>query len=192
MVMDLGEEDEINTTFKDLDLCFIRLSLTNQFKLRSAGKVPATYTRAYDVGDMVKTTGYGLFFNPKYLQPIESYGRIMVKQHLKLQDTDSHTTPVLVVTSASCWNGSSGGGLFKDEKLVGLICSNAQIKVHNPNTNDFHTEKLPKLCFILPVEVVLACFAVATQSYREFGLNLEVKNAWNLVDNHRTRFAAKL
>lgn len=182
--LELTKEDKMITVFKEIDLAFIRLSLTNQFMIANKDHHPLAYTLDYDINDTVHSVGYGLFFNSKLIKPIDSHGILLAKRTSKLQETDTLRIPSMIITSASCWNGSSGGALLKQDKLIGLICSNAQIKSFDVNLNEFKSEKVSRLCFILPIEVILECFKMVKHKTK-FLLNYEFKNLWNLQDKFK-------
>lgn len=184
-VMEVDEEKII--PFKDADLAFIKLSFKNQFKLQNSHVKPVNYTLDYDINDQVNTVGYGLFFNEKFLQPIDSRGKIIMKKQIPLRVNDGVSIPGVVLTSAPCWNGSSGGGLFKDGQFIGVICSNAQIKTFNSTLQKYETEKLSQLCFILPIEVILQCYE-SLESGSGIQISHQFKQLWNLLDNHRDNY----
>lgn len=182
--LDVTNDTMIN--FEDIDLCFVKLSLGNQFKLKSCSNFqPIGYSTDYSVNDTVSTIGYGLFFDTSQISPIRSHGHILAKRNLRFHNESR--VPSLVITSAGCWNGSSGGGLFKDEKLIGLICSNAQINVLDVNTNEEIHEKLSKFCFILPIEIILICFECVKTS-QDVSIHNEFKQWWNLSTTHYNRY----
>lgn len=183
-VMDVSEDTVYD--FKLIDLSFIKLSLKNQFKLKNCNLFqPITYTLDYSVNDEVTTVGYGLFFNHEKLTPIHSQGHILAKQALRFHNNSKVTS--LVITSAGCWNGSSGGGLFKGQNLLGLICSNAQINQINLDTNQEFSEKLTKFCFILPIEIIMICFEHIKQN-QQVAINEEFLQWWGLATTHTDTF----
>lgn len=185
--LQLTKNDYVITKFKDIDLAFIQLSLSNQFKLSNKSYSPINYTLDYDVSDDVHSVGYGLFFNEDMVQPIDSQGLLLAKRSSALQINKALRVPAMLITSASCWNGSSGGALLKRDNFIGLICSNAQIKNFDVRLNDFKSEKLSTLCFILPIETILECFKMV-KLHTEFELHYEFKNLWNLQDTFKNYY----
>lgn len=183
----LSEKDTIITPHSKLDLSFIKLSIENCRILNTVDNIlPVEYEVNYHMGDSVSAIGYGLYFNNLVLEPLESTGSISTIYSLPLYKDSYKDVRSMVVTSSSCWNGSSGGGLFKrsSNKLIGIICSNAQIilptfdDVSNSNT----TEKLSKLSLCIPIEVILHCYENLLNTEPE--LNDKIGDMWNLVPYH--------
>lgn len=178
----IKDKSSIITPFDTLDISMIKLSLIDQFKIMNSGNKPCKYTTDYKVDDEVSAVGYGLFFHPDYCQPIKSFGQITNIKQLKLPEP----TNALINTSSSCWNGSSGGGLFKNEQLIGIICSNAQVKYLDLTTNIEQLEKLTKLSFILPIDVILKIF------HKELEMTKDFEDLWQLLPKHKDIIQLKL
>lgn len=181
------DKDTINIPYKHLDLAFIKLSDANQFILQQSRFTPIKQnTHLYSIGDMVSTVGFGLFFNSNHVKPIESKGRILNKFDLPYF-VNSKSAPVILITSSSCWNGSSGGALVNEHnELLGIICSNATIKL--PNLDGKGTEetfeKLLKFSLILPIEIINECYETMDVK-QKLHLNYKIDKVWNLDSYHR-------
>lgn len=179
------DKDTIIIPYKYLDLAFIKLSDANQFILQESRFSPINLnSHPYNIGDEVSTIGYGLFFNNRHVKPIESKGRILNKFELPYFVSSVEKSPVVVITSSSCWNGSSGGALVnKHNELLGIICSNATINLPDFGEGEAF-EKLLRFSLILPVEMI-------NESYRtmhvkeKLHLNYKIDKIWNLDSYHR-------
>ncbi|EGW30372.1 uncharacterized protein SPAPADRAFT_157314 [Spathaspora passalidarum NRRL Y-27907] len=139
-----------------------------------------------DVGEVVHTLSYGLFFNPNYIHPIQSEGIVNCVYELPVkEDSDLHVNSV-IISSASSWNGSSGGGLFNNTgEFLGLICSNAQVKQPVlPDSCDM-TEKLPKFSFILPVDIIEYFYnEIITHGITTVDISDKISDIWKLKSFH--------
>lgn len=190
----LTNEDVVITPYEQLDLSFIKLSFANQKRLMDIDNIaPIEYDYFYLTGEPVSTIGFGLYFNNLYVEPLESTGNISAKHSLPLYKGDNATLPCIIVTSASCWNGSSGGGLFKQSsnQLVGLICSNAQVILPAlGEEEDENTEKLSKTVLCIPIEVINSCYEnLHTTDKSE--LNDRIGHTWNLIPYHNDIIVSK-
>lgn len=173
--------------FKNLDLVFIRIS-DEQKKL--IGSSPAKLGESRFKSE-VCSVGYGLFYNDQLHRPLISTGHVSALKLTRAFRTGP-VIPTMTIASSSCWNGSSGGGLFNsDQELVGIICSNAQVFI--PSTerdrrktkklgNVKQTEKVPLFCLSIPIELVMACYD-HTQIKRKQYLLQSVIDLWNLEQN---------
>lgn len=176
-------EDVITTPFTKIDLSFIKLSARNQHTLSRAGISPVQKAAGCNIGDKVTTVGYGLFFHPQHVTPIESTGHVSTMLRLPYYITDREEKPVIIITSASCWNGSSGGALFDSRgHLLGIICSNATVKLPAFDEREQQLEKLPKFSLVLPIDLVNECYHHPTKVRT---LNHKINMTWNLDAYHR-------
>ncbi|KAK6203389.1 uncharacterized protein RJT21DRAFT_113296 [Scheffersomyces amazonensis] len=175
LILTITNDDEIITPFDGIDLSFIKLCPSNIFILHSKSSLkPVTKSESYSIGQRVCSRGFGLFNNLTHISPLQSEGIINSKILLPLTKK-SPKTSCMIITSSSCWNGSSGGGLFlkKSNDFIGLICSNAQIKIPNlldenydpkarikypDGKDDDLIEKLSKFSLVLPIEVIDYCY----------------------------------
>ncbi|CUM47591.1 unnamed protein product [Debaryomyces tyrocola] len=191
----LTNEDVVITPYEQLDLSFIKLSFANQKRLKDIDNIaPVEYDYFYLAGELVSTIGFGLYFNNLYVEPLESTGNISVKYSLPLYKGDNTTLPCIIVTSASCWNGSSGGGLFKQStnELVGLVCSNAQVILPalGEEEGEKTTEKLSKTVLCIPIEVINSCYE-KLHSTDKLELNDRIGHTWNLIPYHNDIIVSK-
>lgn len=186
----LGPDDEVVVPYNNLDLVFVKISPQNQLHFSQVKTARTSETRV-SKGDVVRAAGYGLFVNKGQLEPLISEGRIS-----GIVSTcpfpNSKKMPCMLIASSSCWNGSSGGGLFDSHgNLVGILCSNAQVFV--PSVGDEQqTEKVPLFALCIPIELVMACYE------RRFGNEMsqnesnvllrEVEHVWQLKSTHRDMY----
>ena len=190
----LTSEDVVITPYEQLDLSFIKLSFANQKRIKEIGNIaPVEYDYFYLTGEPVSTIGFGLYFNNLYVEPLESTGNISTKYSLPLYKGDDTTLPCIIVTSASCWNGSSGGGLFKQStnELVGLVCSNAQVILPAfDEEGENKTEKLSKTVLCIPIEVINSCYE-NLHFADKLELNDRIGHTWNLIPYHNDIIVSK-
>lgn len=193
--INLTNKDELFTPYDQLDLSFIKLSHENQEKLKKIDSLtPIECDYFYLTGEPVTTIGFGLYFNNLYVEPLQSNGNISAKYSLPLYNGNTSTLPCIIVTSASCWNGSSGGGLFKQStnQLVGLICSNAQVVIPDfgDNKKENTTEKLSKIVLCIPIEVINDCYK-NLHNTEKLELNDRIGQTWNLIPYHNDIIVSK-
>lgn len=189
-VVRFGPDDRVVVPYNNLDLAFVKLSLQTQVHL-SAVKTATIGEAKTEKGDLVRAVGYGLFVNKRQLEPLISEGHISaVVKTCPFPNSDKMLC--MLVASSSCWNGSSGGGLFDSSgNLVGILCSNAQVFVPRVGEEQI-TEKVPLFALCIPIELVSACYE------RKLGNNmlqdesnllpLEVEHMWQLKSTHRDRY----
>lgn len=183
-VLTLTLEDVVSTPFPTLDVAFITLSHQNRARLKELRFHPVTYSFNYSIGDEVMAVGYGLFFNKLHVSPLSSKGHISAKIERPFFE-GSKRAPCMIVTSSSCWNGSSGGGLFdQNGSMVGMICSNAQVKLSHRGQNGEKTEKIPSLSFCIPIELILAAYR-NNHGGLKTDLNRNIECLWALGSEHR-------
>ncbi|KAI5969824.1 hypothetical protein CANMA_001114 [Candida margitis] len=189
----------------DLDLAFIQIDKIASASLIQNGFHPITFPPSSGnvvIEDPVYTVSFGLFLDPWHLQPLTSHGIINCiyrsgggqldqkqKQKQGGDDADDSSavrgTAGLIIASASCFNGSSGGALFTSgsNELIGMICSNAKVykpkpypkphsqghehpqpqeqKEHHKSgmlTSGKDTEKLTTFTFVLPIDLIEYCY----------------------------------
>lgn len=178
----LSVEDNIITPFPELDLTFIFLSPRH---LAALGKVRDLKPSSSDVNSTAYSVGYGLFFSQRQTAPLLAKGHISALSSLPFT-IDESPIETMIVTSAPCWNGSSGGALVDSENnLVGIICSNAQVRIPEvAGTTTGRTEKLCTFCMCLPIALVLrsleSCKALMSPQ-----LNPDIAKLWTLSAIHK-------
>lgn len=189
-VVRLDNTDEVIVPFKSLDLAFIQLSQKHQNQLAHVKPPSLSFSSGLKIGDRVLSSGYGLLLNRDFADPIQSAGHVSSKLELK-PFHDSPKIPCMLITSSSCWNGSSGGGLFNERGcLVGIICSNAQVFVPALNGDVISkTEKVPLFCLSIPLELILECYQKkVVESVGNYTLDSRVEKAWKLETFHQDIF----
>ncbi|CAH2352231.1 hypothetical protein CLIB1423_06S01750 [[Candida] railenensis] len=192
-----SSSDQIITPFNNLDISFIKLSKQNQKVIASMGNlhpVQKGLPGDYKVGDTVTTVGFGLFLSKAISQqPLSSQGVISSIARFPIFEgtPSSDITPSLIVTSSSCWNGSSGGGLFdiKYNKLLGMICSNAEVNIpeilfDGPRSVLAKTEKVSKFSLCIPIEVINELSNYIQRCNKYDKINNRISNAWKLLPTH--------
>lgn len=180
----LSLDDRVIVPYPELDLAFVELSLLNQMNVSHFQPVKLGNEEA-EVQDEVYTAGYGLILNETSLKPLVSRGHISSKTSLPCFE-NGPKSPCMLINSSLCWNGSSGGGLFNNQgRLVGLICSNAQVFVPVvTGERSSKTEKVPLFCLCIPIELILECYKLKVLNDLESKLKEEVGRTWRLESNH--------
>lgn len=188
-------EQNIIIPHPDLDLAFIQIDQRASLLLLENGFRPITPVSSIEKGpddaivegDAVYTQSFGLFFDPLYLQPLKSHGIIncVYRHEVGVENDSASIGPGLIIASASCYNGSSGGGLFTvaNDHLVGMICSNAKVykptpqdqdeqhkqqeQLNTPTSGKHDTEKLTTFTFVLPIGVIDYCYRQLYQQNKQ-------------------------
>ncbi|CAK7892997.1 hypothetical protein CAAN1_01S12662 [[Candida] anglica] len=188
--------DQIVTPFESLDLSYIKLSTANQQVLQSVDNISPSRRGEYSVGDKAHTVGFGLFLSPTLnllgndLQPIVASGVISTVSSLPFFSDSKRKYPILMITTSSCWNGSSGGGLFSNGNLIGVICSNAQVRLPEILlSNDAKayipsTEKISKFSLCIPIELIDLLYTHIMQEGTERRISKRVVDTWKLAQTH--------
>lgn len=185
----LGPDDQIIFPSEGLDLAFILLSPSHQMELAYILPANLGLSDHLKQGNVVRTAGYGLLLNENGLTPLISEGHISSKVSLR-PFLQSEPIPCMIIASARCWNGSSGGGLFNSKKeLVGIICSNAQVYVPSIHGNQLpKTEKVPLFALCIPIELVIECYQRKVLGRDHSVLLKEVEQIWKLDVPHKDIF----
>ncbi|CAN3376014.1 hypothetical protein DIRU0_E19790 [Diutina rugosa] len=172
----LDDDDEIITPDPELDLSFIILSPRNRAIVAPWTPI-TTSTTETTRGQPVYSLSFGLVYSTHQTAPLVSQG--IVNTVYTIDDIDA-----MMVTSARCWNGSSGGGLFSaDHEFIGLISSNAEVRapvwVGQPAHERLH--KLPELSIALPVGLIEYCWRHRVQPR----VPSSVHRLWQLLPSHQ-------
>lgn len=180
--------DNVAIPFENLDLAFIRLSEETQAHFAGIQPTKMAFADNLHVGDPVTTAAYGLIYNLKNTEALRSSGYVSAKIS-QTPFENSPKVPCMIISSAACWNGSSGGGLFNSRgSLVGIICSNAQVFVPGLNGDvASKTEKVPLFCLCIPLELVLECYRVV-ELQEAATLHPHVEKIWKLESFHEDVF----
>ncbi|ODV81852.1 uncharacterized protein CANTADRAFT_24623 [Suhomyces tanzawaensis NRRL Y-17324] len=180
----------ISTPSQALDLVFIKVDPQNILKLDAyiSSNEPNPSSLNVCTGDKVTSYSYGLFFNPNDITPLVSTGIINTMLALPVGaklGAKHKTITSMIVTSSSCWNGSSGGGLFNSEgRLVGLICSNAQVSVPSLEEGTPPASvKIPQISFVLPIDLINYCY-VQDMNRTKLEISSDIGNLWQLKQFH--------
>lgn len=179
------KRSNIKVPFGNLDLVFIILP---EHQKDSLSLLPADVGTSLYKGK-VYSVGYGLFYNEQIRRPLISKGQISTMKLTRALRTGS-VIPTMTIATSSCWNGSSGGGLFNSkDKLVGIICSNAQVFVPSAENNTSsrtrtskQSEKVPSFCLSIPIELVMACYDLIIHQKKGYLLKPAI-DLWNLEQN---------
>lgn len=158
----------ISIPFKDIDLAFLKLQ-TPASKEFSPAKFTSNPT--IKLHDPVLSIGYGMIYphSMHEIQPIQSTG--IISKVVRM-----NSSPVLLITSAGCWNGSSGGALFDASmSLIGIMTSNGRM--------DDTGEIIPTMSFILPIQIISKARALL-KSKSQSTLDPKISKLWKLQPTH--------
>lgn len=182
--------DKILNPVEHLDLTFILLSPENKHALSKIIPIELSFWKN-ESSDYVYTVGFGLFLTTS-LTPLVSKGHISTLLRLVpfKEPKMAFQSKILcmLITSSSCWNGSSGGGLFTPEgKFLGLVSCNAEVRIpSNTKGNVTRSEKIPLLTFCIPSNLILECYRLTVVDHNtKITLNDDVVKAWNLETYHK-------
>lgn len=184
------ELDILGNPLNGLDIVFFRLK-----KSISKPRPVTLYQGSYNVGQAVRSLGYGLIYPHRTgdlpFQPLSSNGIVSraISMDLCQQmdpstmsvDVDSPSTnnniPVLLVSSAGCWNGSSGGALFdtKTGHVISMMTSNGRV-------NDTG-EVIPQMAFSLPSNIVQYAWDLLRRGETKT-VSSRVTALWQLEETH--------
>lgn len=191
VILTLTQDDLIFTPFKAIDLSFIKLSPKNLSLLTNSNKdyEPVKPTYDYKVGQKVTSKSFGLFLNTTNVKALESKGIVNSIFQLALHDDGKATINSVIITSSSCWNGSSGGAIHlnSDNSFIGIICSNAQVKLPllDVELEEDKIEKLLRFSFVLPVQLIDYSYNyVMNKSAGPVHLSGQIRDSWQLKTFH--------
>lgn len=193
--MSLLSRDEVIVPYQELDLAFIMLSEENQLRMSSIAPVKMAFSEFVTATEPVYTAGFGLMLDRKNLTPLMSKGHISTKVSLQPFEFSPKKVPCMIIASASCWNGSSGGGIFNARgSFFGLISSNAQVFVPSiTGEASSLTEKIPQFCLCIPLELIMECYRVRVdQNWKHAALNEKVGKTWKLEAYQEDTFEREL
>jgi S1-C subfamily serine protease len=176
--MKLTDVEVLPCPLVGFDLCFLRLKEPS-FDLTPAkiSESVVSEMKSFKVGESIRSVGYGLFFddNTKELRPFISEGNINSIVQKKLDQPNS-VDETLMIVSAACWNGSSGGGLFNDAgELVGIMTSNGKLS---------SGEVMPNFTLAIPVNIVTKCLRMLNGGVKPIALQHLVEPLWSLKSLH--------
>lgn len=183
----ISQEDEIFVPFKSIDLAYIRLRRESSTILATAGLILPNIDYNYEIGDSVTAIGYGLYYNESLLSPLQTIGHVLAKHKLRLFEDSAEVSTTLLVTSSSCWNGSSGGALIsrKTGALIGLICSNIEVALPEPMVlPENKIEKVPNFAFAIPIEVIVQGLKLCREDSGLRRMNPHIEKMWTITPYH--------
>lgn len=132
-------------------------------------------------GTAVRSVGYGLFY-PQSLdedfRPLSSTGILARVFSMPVVDGDDAAAPALVVSSAGCWNGSSGGAVLDERtgKVVGVMMSNGKDQISG--------EVLPDMSFVIPANLVRRAL-VLLRDGRSVSCTPQSRKLWKLRETYK-------
>lgn len=164
-----------------VDLVFLRLTKNLPGKYK-----PVPLNCSVSPGQSVYSVGYGLFYPQKLgpaLQPLYSQGVIANEGKAQLLANNKEHGSSMLVSTAACWNGSSGGGLFNENnELVGLMASNARDETTGKIMQD--------MSFVIPASVVQKALDLLNSASNDSS-STQFRDLWMLKPTHldtRQRF----
>lgn len=182
----LSDVELISCPILGYDLCFLKLRSPSQF-LKPA-KICKSYKaqlESLQIGKPVKSVGYGLIYShdAESSVPFHSEGFINTLVPLTLNDY-GYQEPALIIASAGCWNGSSGGGLFSEVgELIGVMTSNGKLTTG---------EILPNFTLVVPITVIEKSLFMIENELPQVDLKQKVSDLWMLKNTSLNRVITKL
>lgn len=134
-------------------------------------------------GQAVESYGFGLMYPTAPLRPVQplfSRGHISSAVKMSLDGKPSKDNAMLCST-AHCWNGSSGGGVFdtKSGELVGIMASNGKVD---------DGIIVPDMAFVIPACGVIDKAIKLKQKGKQGKVGDRVKDLWALRETHESVF----
>lgn len=172
------------------DLSFIKLRSPNFDLIPTRLASSFSYNDPVYISQPVKTIGHGLFYSrhPQELKPFHSEGIVNTIRNTPLDSYNTTSFPAMLIVSAGCWNGSSGGGIFNEgNELVGIMTSNGKLS---------NGEILPNFTLGIPVTVIEKAFYMLLNGLTPVDYSTVVEQLWSLRNTHEARtigeFSSKL
>ncbi|ONH69781.1 Peroxisomal leader peptide-processing protease [Cyberlindnera fabianii] len=107
------------------------------------------------------------------LQPDES--TMLFTKIWKVSDQE---TKSMIIASAGCWNGSSGGGLFnQNNELVGIMTSNGKLSCG---------EVMPNFTLAIPINIIEKSRFMLENNLPSVDLKQKVGDLWSLRETHNS------
>lgn len=148
-------------------------------------------------GEEINDGKLNLNLNPMdFLQPLISQGVISTLISLPLFPPNTKNMiqnpnlPIMAISSAGCWNGSSGGGLFNsNNELIAMLTSNGKLESTG--------EILPFLSLGIPIYGIIDYgfnlinaknnlgLNVCIYDDKEIKINSDIKKCWDLKPTHK-------
>lgn len=183
--------ENLGNPLEGLDMVFFRL--TKPISSRRKANPVTLYKGEYKVGQRVRSLGYGLIYPHQTgnlpFQPLTAHGVVSKCLSMDLYrqldqstmsvvvDEETNEVPVLLVSTAGCWNGSSGGALFDLETghVISMMTSNGRV-------NDTG-EVIPQLAFSLPSNILEYALTLVRKGIHKKVSN-RVTQLWQLDETH--------
>jgi S1-C subfamily serine protease len=165
------------TPLLGFDLCFMKLKNPSRIKLPLPVKMVNNFSKPLKVGQMVKSIGHGLFYskNLTELKPFHSEGVLNSLISIDLDGSVNEDLSLLLV-SASCWNGSSGGGLFNEaNELIGIMTSNGKLSTG---------EILPNFTLGIPINIIEKSYFMLSNGLDPIDVKQQIDDLWSLKNTH--------
>lgn len=168
----------LGSPIKGIDMSFLRISSPQPW-LAQYSPVAISPLNVEPM-EQVRSVGFGIFY-PHMMgntfSPLHSEGILSRVFYLPLTDSTKTPVPVMLVSSAGCWNGSSGGAVFskKTDKLVGLMSSNGK----EGQTGAV----IPEMAFVIPAHLV-ELGRVLIDKQKQITATDRVRNLWQLRETH--------
>lgn len=174
-----GQSVDVRTAVSPLegiDLVVLNLVRKVDFKPVQISSTPLVK------GDKLTSIGYGIFYplSMDSIFPLYSTGIVSKVVNMRLYDDSTESMPALIAASSGCWNGSSGGGVFRQgtNELVGLMSSNGRVLESG--------EIIPTMSFVIPVELVQEAIGL-WRNGKTKTINERVERLWTLRATHRVK-----
>lgn len=183
------ELTEIGNPLPGIDIMFFKVNWDGS---KPEGVHAAELYRGttYKHGQEIYSMGYGLIY-PRMagghrlpIQPMRSAGTVSNVVELPLLEGEEARTPVMLVSSACCWNGSSGGAVFdaRTEAVVALMTSNGRVNETG--------QVIPQMAFTLPAAVIRRALAMLHGKEQPASIvNPKVVLLWQLKETHESLMA---
>lgn len=136
------------------------------------------------IGAQVTSVGNGLFFSryTNQLTPLHSVGKIT--DLISIEIDNGFQELAMILTSAGCWNGSSGGGLFnKKGELIGIMTSNGKLS---------NGEIVPNFTLVIPITIIEKCLFMIKNGIDSVDASEKIKDLWMLKSNHLNFYMANV
>lgn len=181
----------LGSPLEGLDMVFFGLS--KPIPSRTAQPV-SLYKGDYSIGQAVRSLGYGLIYprgtGDLPFQPLISNGSISRVVPMNLFRNIDLTTgsvdvnskslpdmPALIVASANCWNGSSGGALFdaSSGQVVSMMTSNGRVNGTG--------EVIPQMAFSIPSVIIEFAWQLLKEG-KVMKVSQRLISLWQLDETH--------
>lgn len=176
--LDISDFEFKESPLIGFDLCFMVLKKELNIKLSNTVKFLNNFYNPLKTGQKIKSIGYGLIYTKhiNQLKPFHSEGFINSVVSMNLDKSSNSKEISLLLVSASCWNGSSGGGLFNESnELIGIMTSNGKLSTG---------EILPNFTLAIPINIIEKSLFMLNNNLDSINLNNEVQDLWSLKNTH--------